>query len=215
MLPSSAKKSARKKKVALTHVDRDQVAVELRKWAVDEMCFRPQGRHVNSRIPNVEEFKKLCRGSIIDIWLYVIQHARSTQRVQTIKGNLKLSSLLHKTAPKDSLKEEDTEHLNIIKRIAELQAQIKQVEKDVYHPEKEILQTEQSLTEENTKRRDLEKRCALLSLYSKQCHEKARVFDEFRRRIEGRMLHYRELKRLAHCFLPLIKTCSLKYIAKL
>ena len=43
--------------MAFSHVDRDQVSVELRKWATDEMCFRPQGRHVNSRIPNVEEFK--------------------------------------------------------------------------------------------------------------------------------------------------------------
>jgi hypothetical protein len=57
MLPSSARKSARKKKAAFSHVDRDHVKVELRKWALDEMCFRPQGRHVNSRIPNVEEFK--------------------------------------------------------------------------------------------------------------------------------------------------------------
>jgi hypothetical protein len=54
---------------------------------------------------------------------------------------LKSSSLLHKKASKDSLKEGGTERLDIIRRIAELQAQIKQVEKDVHHPEKEILQT--------------------------------------------------------------------------
>ncbi|CAB3981463.1 AUGMIN subunit 5-like [Paramuricea clavata] len=116
-------------------------------------------------------------------------------KVQTIKGNLKLSSLLHKRTSKGALKEEDTEHLNILKRIAELQSQIKQVEKDVHHPEREILRIERSLSDVDTKRRDLEKRCALLSSYSKQCLEKARVFDEFRRRIEGRISHYRDLRR--------------------
>lgn len=65
-----------------------------------------------------------------------------------------------------------------------------------------LLLSEHSLSEVDTKRRDLEKRCALLSSYSKQCLEKARVFDEFRRRIEGRISHYRDLRRLVQCFPP-------------
>lgn len=46
-----------KKKSANSFIDKDKLCSELRKWAVDEMCFRPQGRHVNTRIPNAEEFK--------------------------------------------------------------------------------------------------------------------------------------------------------------
>lgn len=57
MLPSSTKKSSKSKKNAFSLNDRDKLSLELRKWALEEMCFRPQGRHVNSRIPNVEEFK--------------------------------------------------------------------------------------------------------------------------------------------------------------
>lgn len=54
-------------------------------------------------------------------------------------------SLLHnKSTSKDVLKEGDPEHLKILKRIADLRSQIKQVEKDVYHPEGEILQTGES-----------------------------------------------------------------------
>ena len=57
MLPSATKKTHTKKKARFSHIDKDQIAFELRKWALEELCFRPQGRHVNSRMPNVEEFK--------------------------------------------------------------------------------------------------------------------------------------------------------------
>ncbi|XP_028401919.1 HAUS augmin-like complex subunit 5 [Dendronephthya gigantea] len=196
MLPSSTKKSARNKKNAFSHNDRDKLSLELRKWALEEMCFRPQGRHVNSRMPNVEEFKTLCRGPMMDVWSHVIKHLRSTQKVQTVKGNLKLYSSLHNKSTFDEVsKKKDIERMDILKRIAELQSQIDQVEKDVYHPEKEILQTEHSLAEVDSKRRDLEKRCVLLSSYSEQFREKAKVLDEFRRRIEGRISHFRDLRR--------------------
>ena len=57
MFHSVTKKAYMNKKQPSTLIGKDQVASELRKWALEELCFRPQGRHVNSRIPNVEEFK--------------------------------------------------------------------------------------------------------------------------------------------------------------
>ena len=33
------------------------VADELRRWALDEMRFRPQGRHINSTLPVKEDFQ--------------------------------------------------------------------------------------------------------------------------------------------------------------
>ena len=36
--------------------DRD-LAEQLRSWALDEMRFRPQGRHVNASVPSKDDFK--------------------------------------------------------------------------------------------------------------------------------------------------------------
>ena len=55
--------------------------------------------------------------------------------------------------------------------------------------------TEQSLDEVNGKTSELEKRCVLLSSYSDHCLEKGKVLDEFRRRIEGRISQYKDIRR--------------------
>lgn len=51
------------------------------------------------------------------------------------------SSLQNKSSSDEVSKKNGIERLDILNRIAELQSQIDQVEKDVQHPEKEILQT--------------------------------------------------------------------------
>lgn len=33
------------------------ISHELREWAIEEMGFRPHGRHVNQPLPSVEDFK--------------------------------------------------------------------------------------------------------------------------------------------------------------
>ena len=55
--------------------------------------------------------------------------------------------------------------------------------------------TEQSLDEVNGKTSELEKRRVLLSSYSDRCLEKGKVLDEFRRRIEGRISQYKDIRR--------------------
>ena len=33
------------------------ISNELRRWTLDEMRFRPQGRHINASLPSTEDFK--------------------------------------------------------------------------------------------------------------------------------------------------------------
>ena len=45
------------KVTSLNYIDRDEVAERLRTWAVEEMHFRPQGRHVDKPVPSTEDLK--------------------------------------------------------------------------------------------------------------------------------------------------------------
>lgn len=38
------------------HVSQLELAEALRSWAVDEMRFRPQGRHIRAPLPTTEDF---------------------------------------------------------------------------------------------------------------------------------------------------------------
>ncbi|KAK3741090.1 hypothetical protein QZH41_013919 [Actinostola sp. cb2023] len=55
------------------------ISHELRKWALDEMGFRPQGRHVNEPLPTTGDFKLLSRGAMVDVWEFVVKHVKSTK----------------------------------------------------------------------------------------------------------------------------------------
>lgn len=178
------------------------IADELRRWALDEMRFRPQGRHINTTPPSKEDFKMLCRGSMVDIWKYVLQHVKSTKNVQKIHGNLKLQQLIHEQAAHSGDKADDEQrgqlkgkHTQLTKELLEVRNKVYHVEKEIKALQKEILQAEENYTEVGQQISDLAKRNALLSAYSKQCRQLAELYMDLVKQINDKIAICKDVVR--------------------
>ncbi|XP_073255986.1 uncharacterized protein [Porites lutea] len=179
------------------------ISNELRRWALDEMRFMPQGRHINASLPSTEDFKMLCRGPMVDVWKYVLQHVRSTKTVQKIRGNLKLQQIIHEqTAHSADLKPDDKQreqlkekHSQLAKELVDVRNKVLHVEKEIKAVQKEILEAEESYSKNEREISDLAKRNALLSAYSKQCHLSKELYMDLAKQINGRITVCKEVAR--------------------
>lgn len=179
------------------------ISDELRRWALDEMRFRPQGRHINTTLPSKEDFKMLCRGPMVDVWKYVLQHVKSTKTVQTIQGNLKLQHLIHEQAAHSADSKPDGEqreelkgkHNQLTRELVEVRNKVYHVEKEIKALQKEILEAEKSYSEVDQQISDLAKRNALLSAHSKQCHQLKDLYINLAKQIDDRIAICRDVAR--------------------
>jgi len=184
-------------------MERDNdLADQLRSWALDEMRFRPQGRHINTTLPAKEDFKMLCRGAMVDVWNYVLQHVRSTKTVQKIHGNLKLQKLIQEMAahPGDKPSDEETEsikekHSKLTKELLEVRSKVHHIEKEIKAVQKEILEAEEAYSEGGRQISDLAKRNTLLSAYSKQCKQLAELYRNLAKQINDKITICKDVAR--------------------
>ncbi|RMX60708.1 hypothetical protein pdam_00006825 [Pocillopora damicornis] len=181
--------------------DRD-LAEQLRTWALDEMRFRPQGRHVNASVPSKDDFKMLCRGAMVDVWKYVLQHVRSTRTVQKIHGNLKLQKLIHEQAAPVVDKAEDSErgdvkgkHSLLTKELLEVRSKVQHLEKEMRALQKEILEAEEAYSDTTQEISDLMKRTTLLSIHSKQCKLLVELYTSLAKQINDKSTIYKDIAR--------------------
>lgn len=178
------------------------LADQLRNWALDEMRFRPHGRHVNTTLPTNEDFKMLCRGVMVDVWNYVLQHVRSTKTVQKIHGNLKLQKLIQEMAahPGDKPSDEEREsikekHSKLTKELLEVKSKVHHLEKEIKAVQKEILEAEETYSEGGRQISDLAKRTTLLSAHSKQCKQLAELYRSLAKQINDKITICRDVAR--------------------
>ncbi|KAL9964069.1 hypothetical protein ACROYT_G027647 [Oculina patagonica] len=178
------------------------LADQLRSWALDEMRFRPQGRHIHTPLPTKDDFKMLCRGAMVDVWKYVLQHVRSKKSVQKLRGNLKLQKLIQEMGartgdtPDDKERESVKEkHSQLTKELLEVRSKVHHLEKEVKAVQKEILEAEEAYSEVGKQISDLAKRNALLSAHSKQCKQLAELYTSLAKQINDKITICREVAR--------------------
>ncbi|XP_013421970.1 AUGMIN subunit 5-like [Lingula anatina] len=188
---------------------KEDVAGQLHQWALEEMHFRPQGRHVNSKLPSVDDFRNICRGQMVDIWKFVIQHVYSAQTVQKVKGNLALKhqqlSTLSYRVKYQGTEQYSSERDELLETKRALTAELASLKSDVHHVErdlsklkKDILGTEQAYRESCTALGELRRRSALLKAHSQQCEELHDCYQEFERRMNGKIEKYKQLQSYGH-----------------
>ncbi|XP_048588335.1 AUGMIN subunit 5 [Nematostella vectensis] len=187
----------------------EQLAENLRRWAVDEMRFRPQGRYVNAPLPTADDFKTLCRGPMNDVWKFIIEHIKSAENCKKIKGNVKLHKLLHKQSSNTSSKGDrstreklEAEHTQVNREMVELRSKIMNMHKEIKQLEVDILRT--VIYSKHTAYSDiceeissLNQKSALLSAYSQQCRNIGAAYQELTNQIQGRVDVYQDIQRKA------------------
>lgn len=174
------------------------ITTQLHRWAIEEMHFHPQGRNVNTKLPTQDDFKEICRGKMVDIWKFVIGQAHSVQKVKQVQGNLALkrrNTKSYKVRYKsgESYKSEKAE---LLKRRAQLSGEITSVLTDISHVEndldrigKEILETETDYEKHKYDIDDIRRRTTLCQMFSQQCMDTVKEYEEFTNRINRKVDH--------------------------
>ncbi|XP_022104105.1 HAUS augmin-like complex subunit 5 [Acanthaster planci] len=184
---------------------RSEVAALLHKWATEEMNFVPQGRHVNAPMPTTQELRGICRGSLLDIWEFVITRVHSAQTARKIKGNLALQAR-HRSGTGYKVKYKGDskyshERAELLQRRRELKAQlegtksdIKRLSGDLGRLELEILSAEHEYQDACSEISDLQHKQTLLGAHSTECKANTARYEEYTNRITGKLNHYMEIK---------------------
>lgn len=185
---------------------REEVAQRLHQWASREMHFTPQGKYVSAPMPTAQDFRAVCRGNLLAVWQYVLQHVHSTQKVHKVKGNLMLKTQDSKSSAYrvkyqgDSKFSEEREAQ--LKRRRDLRAKLAGAKADVQHldqflqnVEKQILSAEEQYQTSCDKLSSVHQKRALLSQYSTNCKADAARYNEYQKRLGGRLDQYQSPER--------------------
>nr|XP_054760038.1 uncharacterized protein LOC129266228 [Lytechinus pictus] len=181
---------------------RDEVAKKLHHWATKEMHFIPQGKYVNTPVPSPEDFREVCRGNLLPVWKYVLEHVHSAQKVHKVKGNLTLKSLHSKSSSYRVRYQGDSkfsaEREELVKRRRDLQAKVTGVKADIQHLdeflqklEKQIVSAEEQYQQSCDKVSSIQHKRALLKQFSTDCKADAARYLEYRKRLEGRLQQFK------------------------
>ncbi|XP_038065283.1 HAUS augmin-like complex subunit 5 [Patiria miniata] len=184
---------------------RSEVAALLHKWATMEMNFVPQGRHVNAPMPTPQELRGICRGGLLDIWEFVNARVHSAQTARKVKGNLALQAR-HRSGSGYKVKYKgDTrysqEKAELLERQRGLRSQlegtkadVKRLGKDLGRLESEILSAEHEYQTSCSEISDLQHKQTLLGAHSAECKANTARYEEYTKRIAGKLNRYKELK---------------------
>ncbi|XP_052073000.1 HAUS augmin-like complex subunit 5 isoform X5 [Mytilus californianus] len=170
----------------------DDIASRLHTWALQEMHFHPQGRHVNTPLPNASQFKQIFRGPSADFWKFVLSRVRSAQTVKKVKGNLGLKrhadksyKVKYKTGNKF-----DEEKENLLEQRNKLTGEVTSLFTDINHLENDFKRLEQEVVEAETRYQTscneisiLRRQRALVQTYSLQTNDTAKHYEEYTKKI--------------------------------
>lgn len=181
----------------MSQASQSDLATLLHQWMKDEMHFHPQGRHVGSPLPTVEDLQNICRGKQMqDIWKFVLERVRSAKTTRTIKGNLSL--MKRQTGDNYRVKFEPGQHLSQEwadlhserkKLMAELSAEkgaTQHIDRDIERLRSEIVNKEQRYEEVRDHIHGIQQKSALLSAQSQQVDEDAVKLDEYSTRMKDK-----------------------------
>ncbi|XP_071179630.1 uncharacterized protein [Mytilus edulis] len=170
----------------------EDLASRLHTWALQEMHFHPQGRHVNTPLPNASQFKQIFRGPTADFWKFVLSRVRSAQTVKKVKGNLGLKrhadksyKVKYKTGNKfDEEKEKLLEQRNkLTGEVTSLFTDINHLENDFKRLEQEVVDAETRYQTSCNEISVLRRQRALVQTYSLQTNDTAKHYEEYTKKI--------------------------------
>ncbi|EDO45293.1 predicted protein [Nematostella vectensis] len=150
----------------------EQLAENLRRWAVEEMRFRPQGRYVNAPLPTADDFKTTR---------HKLLHKQSSNT--SSKGDRSTREKL------------EAEHTQVNREMVELRSKIMNMHKEIKQLEVDILRTEQAYSDIFEEISSLNQKSALLSAYSQQCRNIGAAYQELTNQIQGRVDVYQDIQR--------------------
>lgn len=172
----------------------EAIAAKLHSWAIQEMHFHPQGRHVNTSLPNGNQFKQIVRGPSADFWKFILSRVRSAQTVKKVKGNLALKRHADKSykVKYKSGSKFDEEKQNLLHQRNKLTGEITTLLTDINHLNNDFNRLEQEVIEAETGYQsacveisDLRRQKALVQTYSHQTNDTIKHYDEYARKITG------------------------------
>ncbi|XP_038064792.1 uncharacterized protein LOC119735160 [Patiria miniata] len=181
----------------------------LHKWATMEMNFVPQGRHVNAPMPTPQELRGICRGGLLDIWEFVNARVHSAQTARKVKGNLPVALLArHRSGSGYKVKyggdtKYSQERAELLERQRGLRSQLEGTKADVKRLgkdlgisrlESEILSAEQEYQTSCSEISYLQHKQTLLGAHSAECKANTARYEEYTKRIAGKLNRYKELK---------------------
>ncbi|XP_071481319.1 uncharacterized protein [Diadema antillarum] len=177
---------------------RSEVAAALHQWASKEMHCLPQGKFVNVAMPTAGDLEDICRGNLLPIWQYVLEHVYSTQMVHKVKGNLAMKGHLAKSTSYKVKYQGDAkfsaEREDLIRKRRELKAKVAGVKSDVRQLDhfieglqRELLSAEKQCQTSQDQLSNIHQKRALLSQYSKNCKADAARYKEYQSRLEGKL----------------------------
>ncbi|VDI69247.1 HAUS augmin-like complex subunit 5 [Mytilus galloprovincialis] len=170
-------KNGRKKAMASD----EDVASRLHTWALQEMHFHPQGRHVNTPLPNANQFKQIFRGPTADFWKFVLSRVRSAQKRHADKSY----KVKYKTGNKF-----DEEKEKLLEQRNKLTGEVTSLFTDINHLENDFKRLEQEVVEAETRYQTscneisvLRRQRALVQTYSLQTNDTAKHYEEYTKKI--------------------------------
>ncbi|KAK6172627.1 hypothetical protein SNE40_016244 [Patella caerulea] len=194
------------------------VAEKLKEWAIEEMKFNPQGKYVNSKLPEYDDFKDICRGPMAEIWKFVTDNVYSVQTVKKVKGNLALKghqrhrryAVQLQPGSKFNEKKEELfeERTNLSGQLTNCNSDVKHLENDLHRLEKDILRTEHEYKSTVDEVEDLDKKSCLLEVFSRQCSETVLNYDNFSEKIQAKTKAITEKSHVESSGQPLFVTKS-------
>lgn len=175
----------------------DDTAIAVHTWATQEMHFSPQGHHVNTRIPAPDDFRDVCRGSLVDVWKFVVKRVHSAQNVKKIQGNLALHSKAKHIPYKVRYKSDENyseehaalqdAHADLTKQLTKHLSDLAHLDSELHRLHKDITTAESSYQAGVHSAQDVRRKAALLKTFSKSCAEQASQYDECTNRIKGKV----------------------------
>ncbi|KAK3601264.1 hypothetical protein CHS0354_040444 [Potamilus streckersoni] len=175
----------------------EDLATRLHDWAINEMHYHSQGRHVNTKLPTVEDFKQICRGQAVDILKWIITNVHSAQTVKKVKGNLALKGERMQPSYKVKYGQEEKynkERSELLESRSELSQEVNCVLRDISHLDKDmerlqkdIAETEHEYQEQRSRIRDIQRKSALIETHSLKCRETVQEYEEYAKRINAKV----------------------------
>ncbi|XP_075696580.1 HAUS augmin-like complex subunit 5 [Rhinoderma darwinii] len=167
-------------------MDRRSLALELRRWVVEEMGLPQQ------KAPTEDMLQRLFIGQHGDIWKYVIRHVRSQRTVKNIEGNLLwYQQLQHSEAQRSAEKEEQQRRKQLCQEVLELRLELRHLQEQIQSAEREIVSQELN----NHKSQDFRRRSLLLRAYNSKREEECEALRESNVRIRYRCDQLQDVSR--------------------
>ncbi|RDD40889.1 AUGMIN subunit 5, partial [Trichoplax sp. H2] len=170
------------------------LARQLKKWAVEEMKFQQHAMYTGDQLPTQDDFLRLCRGSTVEIWKFLINNISSLDTVRVVKGNLAINDHHYRQQQQQS-NENNSDRSDVMQALRnereELMEELKKLEEDNRLVESEIDRLERSVTDlemniesDRNKLLECQKSQFLISTYNQQSQDYSSQLKNFGQTID-------------------------------